>query len=78
MKSLIELRQENCGYNPEPAENFGEVDEVDNFTLYITDLESNHVTVFYKEETIKNELEFIKEYPKRVGVIFKGNFYLQE
>lgn len=75
---LIQLRQENCGYNPEKAEDIGKVDEVDNFTLFITDPESEHTMVFYKEETIKNEIEFIENYPKKYGVIYNGNYYLQE
>lgn len=62
-QKLIQLRQENCGYNVEKAEDQGTVDQVDNFTLFITDEETNHVMVFYKEETIKNEIDFIEQYP---------------
>ena len=74
---LYELRQLNCGYNPEKAEDIGKVDEVDNFTLYITDEETNHTMVFYKETTINNQIEFIENYPKTFGVVYKGSFYLQ-
>lgn len=69
---LIQLRQENCGYNLENADDIGKVDQVDNFTLYITDFSGDHTTVFYKDE-----IDFIETYPKTYGIIYKGEIYLQ-
>lgn len=71
-QKLIKLRQENCGYNPENAEDLGEVDQVDNFTLFIT--YENHTMVFYKTKC-KNELEYLEKFSGIYGVVYNKEFY---
>lgn len=72
---LIKLRKENCGYNLENAEDIGEVDQINDFTLFIN--YEDHTMVFYKEESLKNEIDFIEQYPETYGVIYKNKIYIQ-
>jgi hypothetical protein len=73
---LIALRQENCGYNPEKAiDVYDEVVQVDDFTLQCTYEEHTQI---YTKVNVKNEIEFIEQYPNTVGVVFLNDFYIQD
>lgn len=72
---LIELRQENCGYNPEKAEDIGIITDLTNELLITT--EDNH-TFYFTKTDCSNEIDFIKNFPKQYGVVFNNKFYIQD
>lgn len=75
---LIELRQNNCGYNPEKAMDFYKVSSIDSKALNIlcTDRNDNHVSEWF-QVPVSNEIEFIQKYPETYGLVYKNKFYIQ-
>lgn len=71
---LIQLRQENCGYNPEKASDIGKVTDLGS-SLFIS--HEDHTMVFVKTEC-KDEISFIENYAGQYGVVYKNNFYVQD
>jgi hypothetical protein len=71
---LIQLRQENCGYNPEKASDIGSVTDLGS-SLFIT--HEDHTMVFTLTEC-KDQLNFIENYAGHYGVIHNNRFYIQD
>lgn len=64
---LVDLLDENCGYNPEDVQ--GDYELVGS-TLYVDD--RAHVLMPYN-----TTLEYIVNEPKRMGLILNGRFYAE-
>lgn len=77
-QKLMELRKENCGFNPEKAEDFYKVDPVDskNNNILCVDRNDNHISEWFVTEA-KNEIDFIESYPLRYGLVYQNKFYIQ-
>lgn len=71
---LYDLRQENCGYNPERAIDHGKVTAFKDGTMLLADSDG-HISVFYKTEC-KDEIEYIEKYPRMVGLVYRRAFFV--
>jgi len=74
-KSLRELRQTNSGYNPERAEDHGDiVQEFDEAFV----LDSEGYTTSWLMTDSEDEIDFIEQFPRTFGLVYKKKFYVQE
>lgn len=71
MKWLNELREMNCGYNPEPVDESWINDESE--IALVVDGMVYELTPFNAQD----EAKYIRSYPRRYGVIYRGMIWGQ-
>lgn len=72
------LLKENFGYNPEPVVNFSGVHfNADKTVLMIVEDNDNLGVANYYVTDCKNQVEFIKRFPRRFGVMYNNKFWVQ-
>lgn len=72
------LLDENMGYNPEPVSDFEAVHFNNDKTvlMIVQDNDTLGISTYYVTDC-KNQLEFIKRFPRRFGVTYNNKFWVQ-
>lgn len=72
---LSKLREGNSGYNPERAKDHGAKPvQWPDGRSYLVDRDN----IYYIWTFCKTEEQYIQNFPKRFGLVHKGQFYAQE
>jgi hypothetical protein len=74
-KVPAELLSENSGYNPEEAENHGEVQLADDGGSIAVEDEEGDIRHYSLVGAI-DLLDYINHYPQQFGLFYKGKFYV--